>query len=371
MSDQRDLDKSQTEQTNTKQQQPPKRNQLVELFEQLNAIPWASFWSLSLSVGGLLLLSYFLSIEYLPDLDVSAISVTVAGVAAVGTFLVLMIGFGLTLPMLYVDATDDKKKKMYLLAQATVGIVLGFGVIANLSYDFGKEIWAWPVLLLLFVVLSAITTERFTWFNWLKNVGKEALWGFWAITVPMLYYELLTSKGDKDWEDILNLLLFTFAFAVISIMVAYAPAKRRAVARFIAVIGAVLLLSVAVQRPTLVSQASVAVLGLSQRNPVTLILSESGCNSANLLLVEKPCAFDRGAKLGSLDGVRVVSRIGSQFVVHWQPKDASNIDSNGHGINDDNQVWRRVILKKDDVVSWAYDFGKKKPTVTKGDAPKL
>jgi hypothetical protein len=48
--------------------------------------------------------------------------------------------------------------------------------------------------------------------------------------------------------------------------------------------------------------------------------------------------------------------------------DASNTGGNRCRQNDDNQVWRRVTLKKDDFVSWAYDFGAKKPT--KDDAPK-
>lgn len=370
MSNELSQDKNKIEPINT-EQHPPKQSQLAEFFEQLNAIPWVSFWSLSLTIGGLLLLSYFSSIEYLPDLDVSAISLTIVGIAAIGTFIVLILGFGLILPTLYVDASDDKKQKFYLVVQAIAGISLGVSVISFFSYSFEKKIWAWSILLFLFSVVSAFTKKRPVLLNFFKNLGREVLWGTWAITGPLLYYKILAPGGEKDWMETLSPYLFTFVFAMVSILLAYVSAKSRAVARFIAAICAVFGLSMAVQRPALVSQASVAALGLSQRNPVTLVLTESGCNSANLLLVEKPCVFDRETKLGTFEGVRIISRIGSQFVVHWHHQEASSTDSNRHRLNDDDQVWHRVILKKSDVVSWAYDFGSKKSSIRKDDTPKM
>jgi MFS family permease len=348
-------------------EQDDKSGQLKEFFEQLRAIPWGSFWSLSLAIGGLLLLSFFSSIEYLPDLDINSIASTVAGVAVVGVFIVLIIGFGLTLPTLFTDANDvSKENKKHLLWQAVAGVFLAFCALVYVAF-FREYGWGWLVLLSILLAaslwLSCRSKSVLSLSSFVLNLFKELAWAAWTLVVPMFYYKALAVEKEDIWLELFFLFLIPLSFAFLSLALAFIPKDKRTAWRFAAAIGAVFFLAFVTHRPAFVSQASVAVLGLSiERQPVTLVLTEAGCNSINLLFNLRPCSFDKTMKLGSLSHVKVMSRIGGQYVIHWRPEqNAKGAQGTKESATDDDN-WRRAILRKEDVLSLAYDLPTSKKT---------
>lgn len=350
-----------------------RRGQFAESLELLKSIPWVSLWSLSLVVGGLLLLGYFSSIEYLPDIDLQSISMTVVGVAVVGLYVVFVIGLGLILPTLFLDGSvgTDKRARLHLVLQAAIGILAAFLILINVFYEYPYKQFGWFATFVLFIaacgllVLNSGEKTKFSYF--MQIIMKGSGWGCWALMIPMLFYRVIIGSNDPEWVTIIGLLAFPILFGSLSIIVAMMPPQKRVAAQFAAGVIAVFLLGSIAQRPALVSQITVAMLGLSIKDRVTLVLTEMGCNSVNMLLDGRPCMFDIDKKLGNLSDVRLVSRIGSQFVIHWRPTNTTAVLSGEFNANaDDDRNWRRAILKKEDVISWAYDFNKKKQRSDKG-----
>jgi hypothetical protein len=134
------------------------------------------------------------------------------------------------------------------------------------------------------------------------------------------------------------------------------------------------------------------------------VLTEAGCNTVNLMLREDACIHDDKNQLGRLNEVNVVSRIGNEVVLHLEPEKtiknivldnsvaksgamnekksetsgcaethepmqlANNTTNKAKNEEADklakkresNETWRRIILKKEHVVSIGYCFGKLK-----------
>jgi hypothetical protein len=350
---------------------PSDKNQLAELLDQVKEIPWMSLWNLALVVGGLLLITYFASIGFLPDLDLKAIAGTVAGVAIIGLFVVVLLGMGLILPTLFLSATDDRNKWLQI-AEPLLGICLAYLVLLSFTpVEMWQLLLGWGVfgLLLLGIFLYKIyyfpnTVNRINVFLLFGAVG---LWGIWALAFPMLDYSFLANHSEQnEWLEYLHMFLFPLLFAVISLVVAKLPKHQRAGGRFGASIAAVVLMGVASNRPVFIPQAAVAALGLSvQHSSVTLVLSETGCSTANLMLEGKSCIHDQATKLGYLSGAKIISRIGAQVVIDWKPANTSGTTATPTlttaSIATDvvrKEIWRRAVFRKEDVISWAYDVPK-------------
>ena len=337
---------------------------MAETFQQLKAIPWAAFWSLALATGGLFLISYFASIEYLPDLKIEDLTGTIAAVAVVGMFVIVIVGFGLTLPVLFLKP-DRALNKFYVPSQAALGVVTAFAFFVNSAFDYGYRDCGWVAILIGSITACILLTYCcFLKQQWRYEIARTILsvvsWAAWAAVMPMFFYAATAHQnGDGEWAAWVKLFLFPALFACVSIMLASLPDSQKGGFRLATALAAMVLLSLFANRPALVPQMVVAALGLSaDRKPVTLVLTESGCNATNLLLEGKPCTFDAATKLGSLLNARVVSRIGTQFVIHWQPLALSGTKPIATAGAVVDERWRRAILKKDDVVSWAYDYSK-------------
>jgi hypothetical protein len=342
------------------------------MIEQVKDIPWASIWSLVLAIGGLILVLFFSSIGFLPDLDIEALAGVIASIAIVGLYFLIMLGTGFILPTLFIklDAPAHKAiHKATVLLEAFLGIAIGGGLVLNAAYPthcsaiYGILIGVLPILLCYGIAFWKVRPEYIS--RGSKSVAKVFAWGFWSLMIPMFSYVQLTERKETEWIDIVIFLLFPVAFAVVSILIACQPVKKQLILRPIAAIVSVIALSFFVSRPALVSHAAVAILGLSvDQKDVAVVLSEAGCNAANAMLGQQACVVDKDAKLGALHKARIVSRIGSQMVVRWQPVPAK---AAGDAVE---QAWRRAIFKKEDVIGWAYDEAvpKKPPDTSKPSA---
>ncbi len=336
-------------------------------FAQLDAIPWISIWNLALAVGGFLLLGYFASIEFLPDLELKDLAGTIAAVAVVGIFIVVLIGGSLLIPALYLEVEEKSKRKSALYI-AGVGIALPFFAIVNLAAEHFYRVEGWVILGCITTGLSWLITfsqaNKFTVRGFFRTFVYVGMWAFWVVAVPMVYCFAVLQQGNRpDWVMAVMLFGVPAFFALLSLMLSSLPKNQRLVAFVVFSVVAVFLFSFVLNRPALVPQAVFKMLGLSvDREHVTLVLSENGCNAMNLTLKEngKPCEFDSIAKLGALTDARIVSRVGSQVVIHWRvlklPITARTDAQLQAALKDGkNEIWQRVVLKKVDVISWAHE----------------
>jgi hypothetical protein len=331
-----------------------KRSQIGELLEQIKNTPWVGIWNLALATGGLLLVVFFGAINFLPDLDLKALAGTLASVAAIALFLVGFLGAGLMLPTLYIDLAGSQDGRIRFF-EALLGIFVAFALLVN---GINQSEWATQILIAIFVVpiLACMAIVQYSvkgvFRKQLESVGAIAgstlLWAIWALTIPMFYYALLVhGEGISDWEAYFLLFSFPVIFAMMSITVAKLPKANRASGRAVACVLAVLLFGFLARHPAFISQTTVSALGLSvETRPVTLVLTESGCHTVNLALEEVSCALTNDTKLGKWTDVRLISRIGAQVLLHWQSKKTTS-----------PEVWRRVVLRKEDVLSWSYEYG--------------
>ncbi|MDI9333869.1 MAG: hypothetical protein QM533_05790 [Cytophagales bacterium] len=346
------------------------KSEIVKIFAQLSAIPWSSIWGLALAVGGIFLLIYFASIGFLPDLELKDLMGTIAAVALVGIFFVAIVGGSLMLPTVYLNV-ESNSAKFTAFFQAGLGLLLPFFIILNASFEsrYRNECW-WAIgittIVLLFLI-SYRSVKRFSLNDLFLTSISVGLWAFWVLAIPMLLcLSILQQSNQEDWLVICMLFLFPAMFALFSIAVASSPAHRRGLALLFCVIFAIVFLSHLSRRPALVPQAAITMLGLSvDREHVTIILTENGCNSVNLALKNdgKPCALDATAKLGALPDARIISRIGSQIVTHWRPLKlpvTARTDAQLFAALKDgkNEIWQRIVLRKADAISWAYDYNK-------------
>jgi hypothetical protein len=104
-----------------------KTSEFSNATELLKSIPWLSIWNVILAGGGIFLLAFCQSIDFLPDLDLKEITTTLAGIALVGIQFVAAFGFALLVPALFQpkELTKlDNNSKILILFEALLGILI-------------------------------------------------------------------------------------------------------------------------------------------------------------------------------------------------------------------------------------------------------
>lgn len=343
-----------------------KPSRFKRVSSELNAMPWASLLSLTLAVGGIFLLVFFVSLGFLPDLDFKDLTGIILAVALVGVCTVLVIGGGFVLPTLYLDL-QDQRKRLTALLQAILGVVWAFLLVLKAIFASHYPDWAYAITAFVAIaapyLISRCVDKHTTWANLGKTYVLVGLWFVWALAIPLLYFLAMSQQVKReDWEFALRLLSFPLLFAVLSLVAASLPEHQRGLGRLGAVFLAVVIFSYLSNRPAIIPEAVIRLLGLSlDRDHVTVILTETACNSINLSFraYGKPCEFDLPSKLGVVTDSQIKSRIGAQIVAHWRPLKlpvTARTDAQLYAALKDgeNAIWQRIVLNKSEVISWSY-----------------
>jgi hypothetical protein len=139
-----------------------KKSQFSEVINQLKSIPWASIFNLALASGGLMLLVFFSSIEYMPDFDIKTLLSVLLGVSVVGLALILIMGLFFLMPYFFiVENAKDKLKDQLLKDQlffAFVGIICSFIAVVMLSFGIWEDISSGEIafLVIAFLLLNCL-----------------------------------------------------------------------------------------------------------------------------------------------------------------------------------------------------------------------
>jgi hypothetical protein len=332
----------------------------TQLLEFTKEIPWAALWSLVLTVGGMILVSYFLSIGYIPDFELKDLVGTIAAVAVVGLLFFMSFGACLILPTLLFSDRIESKEKLRTYGQALVGILISVLLLLVLfggnEQDIGRSVWIIVGFLTALAIDWMIRPKRgtFTISSAAISLLTSILWAIWAI-IPMAFFAVLNDRaGESDLIALTIMSIFVVLLAIMSIELASVSPDKRIYAGIPVSLSAVLILGIVTNRPAFLPQAVFEGLGLSvERKSVTLVLSETACNAVNEKNEGFKCIFNPSSKLGSLGNIRIVNRVGTEVLIE-RKTDSRNTTASGEASRNKQE---RLIINKRDVISWSYNNG--------------
>jgi MFS family permease len=351
----------------------------------IKELPITSLWSLILMVGGVLIFSFFASIEFMPEIDVKAALTLVAATAMLGIIIVVGMGGMLIVPAIVIKISQDSTKRQAIflqyLIEAAVGIFLAsaflfwfFNTSSKESNQFDTQL-IWAVLLLGVAVGFALHRMfRFYWINGKdvfdkKELGVKvveigfriALWVFWAIFIGVFSIFLL--RDANAFSIFTTVVFLPLAVATLSLVTASFSPKARLIAIPLLMILSFFLQAIFTQQFSWVAHSTMRLLGQSLPHKQTqLVVTEAGCMTINAQIqmsteTEKmsasnsiACMFDEKIKHGIVPSVRIVSRIGGHFVLDFDTQEKDRTEAS----SDAKKKARRVTLRSSEVTSWSY-----------------
>ena len=320
----------------------------------LRQTSWPAVLFLSLGIAAWLLLMQVAAVQYLPTLEVG----TWLGLALLawgaGLWLVLLPLWAVSVPAQLLDgpsvSTPWRGTLLALAGLFLAALVLWVGVwgLAPIYAAFGVF-----VLVVLIGVRAAMV--KFNARHGLFIFGHDALevlmWVLWG-SLPWLVW---CAAGQSVQLSTVQVLAWVpLAAALGAVVLAHVPAVLQPRLRMLVWLLVVVLGVAWLSRPAVFGRWANGMLGLSvQNSPVTLVLTDAGCHAANNALDKRVCWYDPIARQGMVRNARIVSHHGDQVVVqmnHSQRKSClSDADVQG-------MVWRRMVLKRSELIAWAQDF---------------
>jgi hypothetical protein len=370
--------------------------------EFLKAVPWASIWNVVLAIGGLILLMFFLSIGFLPDLDLKGVTTLVAAVAVVGLLLVAYLGYVLWFPsFMYGALTSMEVRKLTtkrILLESVSGTLITMFIVlilnGNDGFNLGTTllrtsgcflalmlvvylIWSWSRQHLIDEIAVISVSKDFQGdpeikfsanplaaikqfvLGKLRPVEKQLSvvklmasslarilgWFAWTIIPTLLFIGMAKPKtGYLGGLFDLFLLLLVLIVPVVAGLAIREQIGQKVIAGFC--LGVMFLFGIYLNRPFFISEIVMEFFGLTSRESVVMALDEQGCAAVNAQVKHTPCKFEAVSKLGKLNDARLVSRVGLQTVLEFAPESRPLLG--------DKAIRTRVILKSTSLISWSY-----------------
>lgn len=319
----------------------------------LRQTPWGTVVLLSLGVAAWLLLMQVASVQYLPSLDVGAWLGLVVLAWGAALWVVLLPLWALYLPVHLLDGPSVISPwRGTLVAMAGLllaALVLWVGVwgLAPIYAAFGVFVlWVLMGLRASMVRLNL----RHGLFVFAHDTLEVLMWALWGC-LPWLTW---CASGRTAQPQILQALTWVpLTAGLLALALAHVPAVLAPRLRTLAWMLCMALALAWLSRPAVFGQWANGMLGWSVQNrPVTLVLTEAGCNAANSALDKRVCWYDPFARQGVVRQVRMVSHQGDQVVVqmnHAQHKlYLSDAELQG-------MPWRRMVLQRSALIAWAHE----------------
>lgn len=337
--------------------------------QKIKENPFQFFWSLSLTLGGVILIIFFLQIGFMPDMSFSEASGIFIAVASVGLLIGLLIGFLIVLPMLLammlaiLTQTSEFVKYSYeniYLFLFNTFLSIGFLCLLVILHPLNHWICICVIYIILCVFISCLR-RRFIFTKSQKNkrqtdneqtqnangpgilknerlfIFYDALfWFFYPIISLMLFF---ISGGFDQNIEIDTFILFAFwvaltcIFAYILIICSGTDNLRLQLFIFISYIVLSLALMGIVKR---YPSAIIRSLGLGEMRNVSVLLKKEGCDAFNAISMpagQKPLCDEKTKIVRS---VHLISRIASPYVFEVTGRD--------------NLAWR-ITIPKEQVIS--------------------
>ena len=322
--------------------------------QSLRQTPCSAVLLLSLGVAAWLLLMQVAAVQFMPVLDVGAwlgLALLAWGAAL---WLVLLPLWALAMPAQLLDgpsvSSPWRGTALALAGLALAALVLWVGVwgLAPIYAALGL------VVLLVLMGLRAGMVRlnlRHGLFIFAHDALEVLMWTVWG-SLPWLAWRASGQTVSADWLQSVAWVPLVTALGVVAL--AHVPAVLQTRMRLLACLLVVVLGLAWLSRPTVFGRWANGMLGLSvQHSPVTLVLTDAGCNAANNALDKRVCWYDPIARQGVVRNARIVSQQGEQVVVQMNHSQRKSCLSDA---DVQSMVWRRMVLKRSELIAWGQDF---------------
>jgi hypothetical protein len=339
----------------------------------LKEIPTLAIWNIVLAIGGTILVMFFGSIGFIPDFDIQSLLGTIAAIAGVTVFVILYLGYCLLLPAwsFSIPKIRSPLAAKFYGSELVLGVSVSYIAMLGLVIAFGEyklEIAVALVFAVLIAIVFAVLilktrkdigVQKLTEVMEasLRRISWRLMWWFWWAFFFILFLMLMETGEKPIMQSILFMFLLPVVFGMFSIGINALPLKQKCWLTLFGSVFGIVFLGLAINNTTVLPRAAVYWLGLSSgEKEVTLVLSESGCNAVNASTEESYCELDTDTKQGVIEGARIESRIGLQFVIHVKSIDSKEKD-------------HRIIIPKEHVIAWSYENKLPPEKVAKKDPP--
>lgn len=323
--------------------------------------PVASLSAATLTVGGLLLMGFFLRIGFMPDLDLAGSMALLFAAAVVGLATLFMLVLATVMPGVVtrylLDEIEQPVTRRALLAVA--GPAAGFVAITVLQPLFAPSsakllgTWLpWVGFTAVAVIASAALVGAFGTQRWrdaprqcLHEIatltGASLVWVLGLLMVVQAALNVAVDSVHAVWITVFVLVGWLFFIICINAAMAAIPLRHSILVGPLAGVVSLLLLAMLTSSFSTLSAATVRSLGIGDLRGVSVVVSPETCQALRTMAGSIQCEpLEDKAQAGLLKDVIIVSRVGAHVVLEKAPAAAST------------PVPRRLVLRKDAVVLW-------------------
>ena len=322
--------------------------------------PVASLSAATLTVGGLLLMGFFLRIGFMPDLDLAGSMALLFAAAVVGLATLFMLVLATVMPGVATRYLLDEIKRPVtgraLLAMAGPAAV--FVAIAVLQPLFAPSTpkllgnWLWAAFAASAVIASAAQVGAFGMPRWrdaprqcLREIatltGASLVWVLGLLMVVQAALNVAVDSVHAVWITVFVLVGWLFFIICINAAMAAIPLRHSILVGPLAGVVSLLLLAMLTSSFSTLSAATVRLLGIGDLRGVSVVVSPETCQALRTMAGSIQCEpLEDKAQAGLLKDVTIVSRVGAHVVLEKAPAAAPT------------PVPRRLVLRKDAVVLW-------------------
>lgn len=323
--------------------------------------PLALLTAAALTVGGLLLMGFFLRIRFMPDVDLagSMALIFAAAIVGIGTLTALVLATvlpGVGMRYLLDQAQMPLNRAAVLTTAGPAVLMVTLAVLSPLALEPAQRPNIWVIVigcLIIASIASAIwvrTTQRDgTPLGLVAQVRKvwpltlcSVLWSLGLLQVLQAAIQMGVESPHPSAVTMVVLGCWLLMIASINVAVAHLPLRVSLVAGPLAGIFSVILLTMLTGSYSAVSATTVKTLGIGEVHGINLILTSDMCHALAAAPSALHCeSMADKATVGILKDVTIVSRIGSNVVVEGTASKA-----------DPTPPRPRLILRKDAVIAW-------------------
>lgn len=323
--------------------------------------PLALLTAAALTVGGLLLMGFFLRIRFMPDVDLAGSMALIFAAAIVGIGTLTALVFATVLPgvgMRYLldQAQMPLNRAAVLTTAGPAVLMVTLAVLSPLALEPAQRPNIWVIVigcLIIASIASAIwvrSTQRGgAPLGFVAHVRKvwpvtlcSVLWSLGLFQVLQAAIQMGVESPHPSVFTMFVLGCWLLMIASINVAMAQLPLRISLVAGPVAGIFSVILLTMLTGSYSTVSATTVKTLGIGEVHGTNLVLTADMCHALAAAPSALHCeSMADKATVGMLKDVVIVSRIGSNVVVEGTaPK------------RDPAPQRARLILRKDAVIAW-------------------
>lgn len=323
--------------------------------------PLALLTAAALTVGGLLLMGFFLRIGFMPDVDLSGsmallFAAAIVGLGTLAALILCTVLPGVSMRYLLDDAQLPLAWPVVLATAGPACVLVTLTVVSPMLLEPAARPSVWTITiiwsiatLLADAILMWRLQRRSTAFAWRGLIRMTwPLWlcsVFWTMGLFQVLQAAIQMGIDSPHPPFVTIILLVCWLAmIVSIngVMAQLPLRVSLIVGPVAGLFSIVLLATLTSSYSTVSAMTVKALGIGELRNTTLVLSADMCQSLSAVPDSLHCEpLTEKATVGLLKDVTIVSRIGSNIVAEGRAPTASSAKSPP-----------RLILRKDTVIAW-------------------